>query len=111
MNAIKNIKELELLIEDTANKKIPLYIKWGAKWCQPCKKIQPIFEKLANDYKDKSVFVDLKVDDKEFSAYALSKNVRQLPTFWKIKDRDIADILIGSDVETLQNFVNKDHKE
>lgn len=111
MKPLKNIIELETLMNEATELKIPLYVKWSADWCQPCKKIQPVFEQLQDKFNNQALFCCLKLDCKEFRTLATNKNVRQLPTFWKLENKKLVDLFIGSDPKELTRFISANLKE
>ena len=41
----------------------PVFIDLWAEWCVPCRKVEPIIEELAEEYKDKMVFTKLNIDE------------------------------------------------
>ena len=48
----------------------PAIIDYWAEWCGPCKKLNPILEELASEYKDKVLFYKVNIEDeKEIAAY------------------------------------------
>ena len=52
-------------------------IKFGANWCKPCKKIDPLFESLKKKYTDvKFIKYDNEKHEDFFDAY----NIEVLPT-------------------------------
>lgn len=55
-------------------------VKYSAKWCFPCKKIQPYFEELANTYIS-VVFMEVDVDRPALEGLVDKKDVSSLPTF------------------------------
>lgn len=41
----------------------PVFVKFSATWCAPCKAIAPIVESLAANYANEMKFVDVDIDD------------------------------------------------
>lgn len=67
-------------------------LKFGATWCGPCKRLNPIVEKLAGEFTD-IVFQAVDVDEgpevgKQFS-------VRSVPTLVFLRDGKEVDRVIG----------------
>ncbi len=64
--------------QDVLNSPVPVLLDFTAAWCSPCRAMEPIVEKLAEQQGDK-VRV-LKVDADESAAIAARYRVRALPT-------------------------------
>ncbi len=58
--------------------KLPLVLDFGATWCGPCKKIEPILDELSGEYEGRVEF--LKVDVGEAPETARSYGVMSVPT-------------------------------
>lgn len=72
---IKNVWDIEKYPDSFAYKgEYPCIIDFYADWCGPCKKIAPIMEELANEYKGRLVVYKVNTD-----------NERKLATIFKIK--------------------------
>lgn len=65
-----------------------------AEWCSPCRMIAPIIERLAAKYAGKVVFGKLNVDENPKTANAFK--VMSIPTLLIIKERELADRIIGA---------------
>lgn len=81
----------------------PVVCKLTASWCQPCKKIQPLFESLAEE-KD-GLFCIIDVDDTE--DLAAEYKVAMLPTFLILKDQVEVARYAGSDENKLRKLVDE----
>ncbi len=68
-------------------------VDFGAVWCNPCKKIEPILNELSAEMSDKAVFG--KVDIDSYPAIAQSYNVMSVPTVIFLKDGKEADRIVG----------------
>jgi thioredoxin len=88
---------LEMLKSDKT-----IFIKFSADWCGPCKKIQPLYEKIASIYKD-SVFIYIDTDKSE--NIATKYNITSLPTFSIIKNGQYKEVMKGADPNKLQDLV------
>ena len=42
---------------------IPVVVDFGAKWCQPCKRLEPIVEELAKEYEGKVKIAKFDIDE------------------------------------------------
>lgn len=58
-------------------------LKFGATWCGPCKRLEPVVEKLAGEFTD-VVFLSVDVDDGP--ALGKSYNIKSVPTLVFLKD-------------------------
>ena len=64
----------------TSGKKLMIVI-FGATWCGPCKKVNPIIEKLCEKYKIKLIHID--VDDNKDLAKAMTAIEIPMVIFYK----------------------------
>ena len=51
--------------EQKLRSKIPLAVDFYADWCAPCKDIDPILDKLADEFRGKITFAKLNVDESQ----------------------------------------------
>lgn len=66
--------------------KLPCVIDFYATWCGPCKKVAPLMEKLAQDYKGKIVVYKVNTETEQKLASILK--IRNIPTvFFLEKDK------------------------
>lgn len=56
----------------------PAVIDFGADWCQPCKMLDPVLEKLDEEMGDKVIFYKVNVDDN--SEIAEKFQIRSIPS-------------------------------
>lgn len=47
--------------QEVLQSEIPVLVDFGAEWCVPCKKLEPIVEELAASYSDRMKFGQLDV--------------------------------------------------
>ena len=82
MNSVAHIVDIDetnaqqQLIEESQNR--PVVVDFWADWCEPCKQLMPILEKLAAEYA--GAFLLAKVNADEQQALASQLGVRSLPT-------------------------------
>lgn len=89
----QNIRQLVL----EASSSVPVLLDVWAQWCQPCKALTPILEKLALEYKGRFHLAKLDADEQE--ALAMQLGVQSLPTLKLIVDGKIAGELNGLQTE------------
>lgn len=79
---------------EVVNSNLPVLVDFSASWCGPCRFVNPVIDKLAEEYKDKVKVVKLDVDD----APTMSNkyNVRGVPTFIFFKDGKEIDRWVGA---------------
>jgi len=101
---IVNIDETnaaQLLIEESNNR--PVVVDFWADWCEPCKVLMPLLEKIANEYA--GAFLLAKVNADEQQAITQQFGVRSLPTVMVIQNGQPVDGFAGAqseaDVRTL----------
>jgi len=92
-------------IQDSKNKLV--VVDWAADWCGPCKMIEPIVEKLSDEYSSKAVFV--RCDADHLSETAAEAGVTVLPTFHFLRGGaskyEVMDSFSGADPQTLREKV------
>lgn len=69
--------------------KVPVLIDFWAEWCQPCKTLGPILEKLAADYN--GAFELAKVDVEAEQQLGAAFQIRSIPTVFLVKDGQLVD--------------------
>jgi thioredoxin 1 len=60
------------------NSPSPVIVEFGAEWCAPCKRLEPIMEKLGVEWGNKVVLVKMDVD--QCGILAASLHVLSVPT-------------------------------
>lgn len=86
----------QVLIEESANR--PVLVDVWAEWCEPCKTLMPLLDKLANEYQGQFLLAKLNADEQADIAQQLG--VRSLPTVLLIKDGQPVDGFVGAQPET-----------
>ncbi len=97
---IVNIDETNasaLLIEESHKR--PVVVDFWADWCEPCKVLMPMLEKIATEYQ--GAFLLAKVNADEQQGIAQQLGVRNLPTVMVIKDGQPVDGFAGAQPETV----------
>ncbi len=86
----------QLLIEESHQR--PVVVDFWADWCEPCKNLMPILEKLANEYQ--GAFLLAKVNADEQGMIAQQFGVRSLPTVMVIQGGQPVDGFAGAQPES-----------
>jgi len=68
-------------------------IDFNATWYPPCKMMNPIVEKMADELGDKVAFKSLDIDENQQTA--MQMQVQGIPTFIVKKDGKIVDRIVG----------------
>ncbi|WP_041523719.1 thioredoxin [Gilvimarinus agarilyticus] len=72
-------------------------VDFWADWCEPCKSLMPLLEKIAAEYPDNLVLAKINADDQQMLASQFG--VRSLPTVMLIKDGQPVDGFTGAQPE------------
>ena len=83
------------LIEESARR--PVVVDFWADWCEPCKVLAPVLEKLANEYQGQFLLAKVNADQEQGLAQQLG--VRSLPTVMILKDGQPVDGFAGAQPE------------
>ena len=72
---------------------VPVVVDFWAEWCQPCRMLGPVLEKLAVEYGGK--FVLVKADTEKLSEIASGFGVRSIPAVFALRDGQVVDSFVG----------------
>lgn len=77
-------------------------IDFWADWCQPCKKMTPVAEKVAKELEDKVHLVKVNADEDHNQDLLQQFNVSSIPTFVLIDEADqVLGTLVGARSEAV----------
>jgi len=96
---IVNINEQNaaaMLIEESHKR--PVVVDFWAEWCEPCKTLMPMLEKIAKEYE--GAFLLAKVNADEQPGIAQQLGVRNLPTVMVIQAGQPVDGFAGAQTES-----------
>lgn len=79
--------------DELANSGKLIVLDFWATWCGPCKRIAPIVEALAEEYKDQAIIG--KCDVEEDEELSIRFGVRNIPTILFIKNGEVKDKVVG----------------
>lgn len=77
----------------------PIVLDFWATWCGPCRRVAPIIEELAEQYKDQVIVG--KVDVEECDELAARYGIRNIPTVLFIKNGEVVDKVVGATTKNL----------
>lgn len=72
----------------------PVLVDLWAPWCNPCRMVAPIIEKLNGDYEGKVKFCKVNIDDNPQTAARYG--VMSIPTMLLFKNGQIEDTVVGA---------------
>lgn len=75
------------------SKELPVVVDFWAGWCQPCRMLGPILERLASEYAGK--FLLVKADSDQCPVAAAQFNVQALPTVYAVRNGDAVNFFQG----------------
>ncbi|WP_018416195.1 thioredoxin [Teredinibacter turnerae] len=84
-----------VLIEESFKR--PVLIDFWAEWCEPCKTLMPMLEKIATEYQGVLLLAKVNADDQQMIAAQFG--VRSLPTVMVMKDGQPVDGFAGAQPE------------
>ena len=98
---VKKISEKQF--EEVLNENIAL-VDFSAKWCGPCKMLEPILEEVSEELKDITTFFNIDVD--ENPALAQKFGITSIPALILLKNGEMVDMEIGfQPKENIINFI------
>ena len=85
---------------------LPVIVDLWAPWCEPCKTLGPLLEKVLNAHEGKVFGVKINVDDNPGVSQAFQ--VQSIPMVVAFKDGQAVDGFMGAQGEPmLEDFVNR----
>jgi thioredoxin len=79
--------------EFVSKAKLPVIIDFYADWCQPCKRMSPVFNELAQSYADNYLFAKLDID--AASEIAKKYSINSVPTFVVLQGGEVKGTFVG----------------
>ncbi|MCK5877619.1 MAG: thioredoxin, partial [Candidatus Marithrix sp.] len=85
---------------------VPVLVDFWASWCAPCKMIEPVLEKLAEEYQGQ--FIVAKIDTDEQQQLAGQYSIRGIPALKLFRHGEIVEEMSGVQSEAvLRNMIDK----
>ncbi len=81
-------------LESTKNEETAVIVDFWADWCGACKKMEPVFEDMAEEHGEDIFFGKVNVDDSREAASEYQ--VSSIPTILFFKDGELADRVVGA---------------
>ncbi len=91
---------IELTVENFTREVIersherPVVVDFWAEWCQPCRTLGPVLEKLAQEFDGK--FVLAKAETEAMPEIAARFGVRSIPAVYGVRDGQVFDSFVGA---------------
>jgi putative thioredoxin len=80
------------------SRELPVVVDFWAQWCQPCRLLAPILEKLAVEYGGK--FLLVKADTDRLPDAATQFGVQSIPAVYGLRGGELVDMFVGVLSET-----------
>lgn len=81
----------------------PIYLKFTATWCPPCKRLTPYFIEYAEKYDSHGYFFDVDVDDHK--VFASSYSISSIPVVLCLVQGKIVASTTGGDERRLKSMI------
>jgi putative thioredoxin len=75
------------------SKEVPVVVDFWAQWCQPCRLLTPVLEKLVTDFAGQFVLVKANMDQTQ--AVAGQLRVQSIPAVYGFRDGKLLDLFVG----------------
>lgn len=96
---------LDTVTDETFEEKVvgadkPVLVDFWAPWCQPCLRLAPVVEELAETYKDKVNFFKMDVENNQ--TIPAKFGIQSIPTLILFKQDNVLATKIGGDASKAQ---------
>jgi len=97
------MEALAAAIDDAKQQNKLLFLKFGAQWCAPCKRIAPVARGLIQQNAD--LFLGFEIDVDVVPDVKELFGIKSLPTFLIIENGDVKRNWVGADVKVLEDYI------
>lgn len=101
--SLSSLEDIATAIDNARNANKLLLLKFGAKWCKPCKMIAPVTQRLVES--NSTTLSGFEVDVDEVVEALVQFNVSSLPTFLLIFNGNVVSTWTGADNQALEDHV------
>lgn len=100
---LENDEQYKELVAESISSDSIFVIKFTATWCKPCQALQPVFEKVLEEYKDRVYAVSIDVDN--FDELGAKHHAVMLPLLVAIRDGVEIKRFHGKDESDVRQFI------
>jgi len=79
---------------EVLNSSLPVLVDFWAPWCNPCKSISPVIDRLASEYGGRLKVA--KADVEQSQRTAMKHRIRAIPTILFFRDGVVIDEVVGT---------------
>lgn len=101
--SLSSLDQIATAIDNAKAANKLLLLKFGAKWCKPCKMIAPVTQRLVEN--NSSTLQGFEVDVDEVKEALIQFNVSSLPTFLLIFNGNVVSTWTGADNQALEDHI------
>jgi thioredoxin 1 len=80
-------------------------LDFTAKWCGPCKKLEPMLNEIAHQ-NDDILFLKIDIDNENCSELIEMCGVKNLPTLQFYYEKELLGDIVGLQMDTITNYMN-----
>ena len=84
----------ETFEQDVLKREGPVFVRFTATWCGPCRVLGPIFKKVTEEHADRGTFVNVDVDS--CAVLCSEYNVRSVPIVIAFRDGEAGNQITGA---------------
>jgi len=89
-----------------ASMELPVIVDFWAPWCEPCKTLGPLLEKVVNAAQGKVKLVKVDIDQNQ--EIAMQMRIQSIPAVFAFKNGQPADGFVGAQSESqIKSFVER----